>query len=181
MSPPTIRDEVLAAWRRILLGENADPHTVDVLVLRLEQACEGHGARLPRRPRAEDPNAVALAPLPAPGNYPAGATAARRAHRATLICRRLEVTADELDLLEVASLHRIYRRPNDAAWWCSGQTISNRIHPLLERGLALEGELDADGFSHLILSPVGQGAVNELTGTTSAPSPDTEEPECPNP
>ena len=71
MTPPTIRDEVLDAWRGVLRRAGARADTVDALVLELEQAAAGHGARLPMRPRLEDPNAVAL-------NLPP-ATAVRRA------------------------------------------------------------------------------------------------------
>lgn len=83
VSPPTIRDEIVGAWRKILTAEGAHPDTVDVLVLKLEQACEGHGAKLPRRPRVEDSNAVALGPKPAPAD-PTVAEAAAAAARASL-------------------------------------------------------------------------------------------------
>ena len=77
MSPPTIRDEVLAAWRQILLRANCRGDLVDALVLELAQACEGHGQPLLRIPRPEDPNAVALGPKPPPGDYARGLEAAR--------------------------------------------------------------------------------------------------------
>lgn len=82
MSAPVIRDEVHAAWRSILIRAGAREDTVDALILELDQACEGHGARLPRYPRPEDSNAVALAPLPEPGDATAGAAAARAALQA---------------------------------------------------------------------------------------------------
>lgn len=83
VSPPTIRDEIVTAWRKILIAKGAHPNTVDVLVLELEQACEGHGAKLPRRPRMDDPNALALGPMPPPAD-PTVAEAAAAAARASL-------------------------------------------------------------------------------------------------
>lgn len=77
MSHPTIRDEVVAAWRGILLRANCRDSLVDALVLELEQAAAGRGVHLPRRPRIDDPNAIALAPKPAPGDAAAGLEAAR--------------------------------------------------------------------------------------------------------
>lgn len=77
MSALTIRDEVHLAWRGILARAGCRPDMVDALVLELDQACEGHGARLPRGVRPADPNAVALAPKPPPGDAAAGLEAAR--------------------------------------------------------------------------------------------------------
>lgn len=81
VSPPTIRDEILAAWRSILVRAGARQDSVDALVLELEVACEGRTVRLPRRQRLDDPNAAALAPPPAPGDAAAGLEAARAALR----------------------------------------------------------------------------------------------------
>lgn len=81
MTALTIRDEVHLAWRGILARAGCRPDMVDALVLELDQACDGHGARLPRGVRPQDPNAVALAPLPAPGDATAGAQAVRAALR----------------------------------------------------------------------------------------------------
>lgn len=83
MSAPLIRDEVHDAWRGILIRNGCQRDMVDALVLELDQACEGHGAPLPRRPRPEDPNAVALGPLPAPAD-PAVIEAAAARARASL-------------------------------------------------------------------------------------------------
>ena len=77
MSALTIRDEVHLAWRGILARAGCRPDMVDALVLELDQACEGHGARLPRGVRPADPNAVSLAPLPEPGDATTGAAYAR--------------------------------------------------------------------------------------------------------
>ena len=83
MSALTIRDEVHLAWRGILARAGCRPDMVDALVLELDQACEGHGGRLPRIVRPADPNSVALAPLPAPGDATAGLAAARAELQAT--------------------------------------------------------------------------------------------------
>lgn len=66
MSGPTVRDEVLRAWSSILVRAGCKASHVDAIVQELAQAAEGRGVHLPRRPRIDDPNAVALQPPTAP-------------------------------------------------------------------------------------------------------------------
>lgn len=84
MSPQTIRDEVLLAWRHILTRAGIHPSELDHLVLELEQAAANRGARLPGRPRVEDPNAAALVKPPRDAWRTADVHADYQAARASL-------------------------------------------------------------------------------------------------
>lgn len=82
MSAETIRDRALRKMSDYVATEGISPSHADTVALGIERILEALGVRLPNRPPIEDPNAVALAPLPEPGDATAGATAARAALQA---------------------------------------------------------------------------------------------------
>ena len=74
----SVRPDILAAWASYLTQHGLAADIADALALGLEQIAAGHGISIDRLRPENDP-AAAWQGRPQPGNYAAGAAAARAA------------------------------------------------------------------------------------------------------